>query len=185
MASRARKCLIAMLFLAAGACASVPPDQVTTVGQQKERVASNVNENVDLFHDAVVHDTEFAADRTAVWNALLNAHEALGIPLTRADAKAGSLIYTGANLIQTIAGKRASRYIDCGNGAAGQPRAESYRLNIVIGDQIDSIGVKQTRLRTMVQATARSSATTGDPVHCNTTGELEKLIAAMTSGRLN
>lgn len=185
MASRARKCLIATVFLVAGACASAPPDQVTSVGQQKERVATDVNETVDLFHDAVVHDTEFAAERTAVWNAVLNAHEQLGIPLTRADATSGTLVYTSANLVQTIAGKRASHYVDCGNGAAGQPRAESYRLNVVIGEKIDSVGVKQTQLRTMVQATARSSATSGDAIHCNTTGELEKLIAAMTSTRLN
>lgn len=172
----------ALVALVISACASAPAPG-PAVGTSSDRVTVGVNQTTEITHDLTYHEVRFTAPRTEVWKALLEAHAALGIPLVAADSVGGQLQYRTADARGRIGQRSASHYLDCGNGPAGA-RADTYQLRIEILQFLDTPQAGATRLRTQLLGSARSRDTSGDPIHCTTTNELEKEIAGMVSARL-
>src|SRR5688500_343694 len=114
-----------VLLLAA--CAASAPEKGTQTATVRSTVAPN--QAVDITREVSVKASQFEASREAVWSALHAAHDALGIPFSGGDLASGRATFELTNQIRTVAGKPASRYIDCGIGSAGA-RADSYRLTV-------------------------------------------------------
>jgi hypothetical protein len=171
------------LLLVAGACSASTPDANVPVTTATTRATVAPQTTVDLTRQDEVNTIEVGATRTAVWNALLETHEALAIPLSAMDEPAGALTFTLRDKTRTIAGKNASAYVDCGNGPAG-PRADSYRLTIKVNHNVVSTADNQTQVHTLIEAWARHPGQSGDAIQCNSRGTLEKHIAGIVRTRL-
>ena len=164
-------------------CASAGTEPAGESARRTEKVRVDEIASIDLSHEVDVASATFAAARPAVWNAALESLKALSFPLTEADEKAGRLTHWNTDFKRTISGKRASFYFDCGTGPAGA-RADTYRLSVKVIQVFEPVAAGGTNMRTQVQTVARNSGLSGDPLHCNSTGELEKLITLMITTRV-
>jgi hypothetical protein len=171
---------LALASLLAACSASGPP-----AGPMQTTTRSTVapKETMDITRETPVRTWQFAAPRTQVWNALLASHDALGIPFKSGTAEAGQATFELSNRIRTVAGKPASRYIDCGMGSAGA-RADSYRLIIRLHHVLQNTSDGGTALSTSMEAWARNPAISSDPVPCLSLGLLEAELGGMVAARL-
>jgi hypothetical protein len=170
-----------LLVLAVTACGRAIPQAPAERVTARSTVAPR--ETVDLTRDTDVIETRVPAPPERVWQTLHEVHETLGIPFTSGRAEDGAAVFQLQNQIRTVAGKSASKYLDCGMGPAG-PRADSYRLLIKVLHRFDSPAPGTTALRTLLEASARNPAISGDPVPCSSTGLLEREIGGMVALRL-
>lgn len=172
---------ICLLLLVSACAGSAPPQEpATTV---TVRSAMTPKEAVDVTRDTEIRQTDLAASREQVWNALHETHKALGIPFAEGDLASGTATFRLDNQIRTVAGKAASRYLDCGLGPAG-PRADSYRLSIRLQHTLENRTSGTTTLSTALQAHARNPGISSDPVPCNSKGVLEREIGGMVATRV-
>src|SRR5207248_5011961 len=72
---------------------------------------------------------------------------------------------------------RMSQLISCGNDITGEEKANIYEVTLDVGTAIAPAGDGKTHVLTMVTANARPMSTSGDPLRCVTTGQLERRIA--------
>ncbi|HEX6559718.1 MAG TPA: hypothetical protein VF021_09660 [Longimicrobiales bacterium] len=182
--NRVRKYLWVVVAVTTLDCASGSSTKSSMPARERERVATGVNTSIELTHDAVINEAMFDASPSDVWNALMATHDQLGLPVQRAEAAEGAIIYFAPSLSRTFMGKPLSAYFDCGNGPGGQSRADTYRLSLKVIEVVDGVGAGRTRLRTEAQANARSQGVSSDALHCNSKLQLEKLIAVMVAARL-
>jgi hypothetical protein len=140
-------------------------------------------QTMDLTRDVVVRQTSIEAPRAKVWEALHAVHDALGIGFTNGDLASGTATFEVANRMRTVAGKPASRYIDCGMGPAGA-RADSYRLVVRLNHSMESPTPTSTVLTSTLQAWARNPGMSSDAIPCTSLGLLEREIGAAVATRL-
>jgi hypothetical protein len=169
------------VILALAACSANTLEEKSTA-TTTVRSAVAPRQAVDITRETDVTTTNFEASRERVWNALLAAHEAIGIPFSSGDAVSGQAVFELANQIRMVAGKPASRYLDCGMGSAGA-RADSYRLTVRVTHSLQTT-TAGTALGTSMQAWARNPALSSDPVPCSSRGVLETEISGMVATRL-
>ena len=174
-----RSILVLVLGLAACATAGPPEDPGST-----ERIKATIGprQTIDLTQQQSVKETVFTKPRPDVWAALLEANAALGFALESSDPASGRATFAARDRNRIIARRPASTLIDCGQGSAGA-RTESYRLTIVISHLLVDVPAG-TSLRSVVEASARNPALSGDPVVCSSTGRLEAEIASNMAVRL-
>lgn len=172
---------VLLLLCVAGCSSSLPPNDSSHTTSTKGTLAPR--QTIDLTRETVVRQSDFAASRGRVWQALLASHEALGIPFANGDIKQGVAVFQVTNQLRTVAGKRADLYIDCGYGSAG-PRVDSYRLTIKLTHSLENRTADATKVHTGLQAWARNPGFSSDPVPCNSRGTLENEISGMVTLRL-
>jgi hypothetical protein len=173
----------ALLFLLVFPACATSPEPGTPV--QTATVSSTVapQQTMDLTRDVVIRQISIDAPRARVWQALHEVHEAMGIGFTNGDLGSGNATFEVANRIRTVAGKPASRYIDCGVGPAGA-RADSYRLLVRINHVLQSPTPASTVVTSTLQAWARNPGTSSDAIPCASLGLLEREIGAAVAMRL-
>ena len=170
---------LVIVFLAGCASASTS-DDTTYKSNMKGTLAPG--ETLDLTRENLVKHVQFNAPRDRVWMELLAAHHALGVPLTSSDARAGVAVFELTNRLRSVAGKPASKYIDCGSGTTG-PRTDTYRLTIKLTHKLHTV-LETTTLTTTLLAWARNPGVSGDPLPCTSLGRLETEIAGVIAARL-
>lgn len=173
---------LAPLLLIVVACGS--PRQ-TGEPVQTATVKSTISpsETVDLTRDVLIKQARFDAPRPRVWRVLLEVHEQLGIPLTNGDEASGAATFEVTSRAGTIAGKRASRYVECGMGPAGA-RADSYRVVIRLTHVFENPAPATTIVTSRMQAWARNPGISSDAIPCNSLGVLETEIGGIVTTRL-
>jgi hypothetical protein len=149
------------LVVAATGCAAPPGEGVVHTATVQSTVAPK--QTMDLTRDVVVRQVTIEAPRARVWEELHAVHRALGLDFVNGDVASGSATFEAANRIRTVAGKPASRYIDCGQGPAG---------------------ARATILTSTMQAWARNPGVSSDPIPCASYGLLEREIGGMVMTRL-
>jgi hypothetical protein len=164
------------------ACASATSEGPAITTRTATTIAPQ--ERIDLTHENVISAVEFTATKEQVWNALLEAHEALGSRMIASDAKALAAKFQLESKTGSLLGKPTANFIDCGIGSAG-PRVNTYRVTVKITQAVESESVDRTRLLTVVEATARSPGMNVDPVQCTSLGSLEKRIIGLAVAQLN
>ncbi len=104
------------------------------------------------------------------------AYKALKIPTNFADSSAGQFGNSGFIQNGSLAGRRMSSWIRCGEGITG-PNADSWRVSIAILSGVERVAKDTTRIRTLVVASARNMAGgSSAPILCSTSGQLEEAI---------
>jgi hypothetical protein len=169
------------LVVAATGCAAPPGEGVVHTATVQSTVAPK--QTMDLTRDVVVRQVTIEAPRARVWEELHAVHRALGLDFVNGDVASGSATFEAANRIRTVAGKPASRYIDCGQGPAGA-RADSYRLTVRLQHKLENPTAGSTILTSTMQAWARNPGVSSDPIPCASYGLLEREIGGMVMTRL-
>ena len=104
------------------------------------------------------------------------AYKAMKIPTNLVDSLAGQFGNSGFTQTGSLAGRRMSSWIRCGEGITG-PNADSWRVSIAILSAVERVTKDTTRLRTLVVASARNMAGgSSAPMLCTTSGQLEEAI---------
>jgi hypothetical protein len=75
-----------------------------------------------------------------------------------------------------IAGARLSTFLDCGSGAVTRPYADQYQVTMFLMTRVQDGGDGASRVRTELDAYARSRSVSGNQIHCTTRGILERKI---------
>jgi len=112
----------------------------------------------------------------AVYQKAQEVYGALKIKVTLLDSLAGQVGNTGFNQSGSLAGRRMSSWLRCGEGITG-PNADSWRVTLAVLSSVERVTKDTTRLRSIVVATARNLAQgSATPMMCATTGQLEEHI---------
>src|SRR3982750_286694 len=98
--------IFAIAVVLAG-CASTSANSASTSAPREESVTGDLG-NVRLHHDDTGITTEYDSPRAKVWQALLDVHRDLELPLVGADPATGVLAFFLQSYNHRIADKRAS-----------------------------------------------------------------------------
>jgi hypothetical protein len=179
---------VALLPLAlVAACASTGPRSGAST-RPGETTVTTLQTGAGEYHvnrvtEHVVDEFVAPASLDRVWPALSTAYAKLGI--SGAGAVTGQEHAFGVAEWRTngrLLGAPASKYLDCGQLAMGEPAADASALRIRVITTLQAQGEGSTRVITTVEG--KASARTGNvDLGCISTGELEKAIehALMTS----
>lgn len=167
-------------LLALAACATQPGAAPST-RSSPAGPASVVQAGTDIIINV---STERPASRhlvpappERVWSLLPGVYEQLGIPVLTVDPPGLTLGNTRFTFVRRLGDQPGSTFLSCGHTSTGREIADSYRVQLSVRTTL-APAEGGTEARTMVEATARSTqGTSGDPVPCATTGQLETRIA--------
>jgi len=112
----------------------------------------------------------------AAYHAIMEGYGVLGVEILTNDARTHVVGNRGIIATQML-GQPMSKFVDCGrDGATGQPRADSYRVTLGIISSFVAVDSARTSVTTMVTAEAIDRGTSATPVHCSSTGILERAL---------
>lgn len=118
----------------------------------------------------------FEAPIDSVWNAVLAAYSELEMEANTVD-KTGRTI--GRNRLVTrrsFNGSRLSTFFNCGDDIVSGPNANNGEITANVVSHLEASG-SFTSVATMVTANIRLySGTSGGPIRCGSTGELEERL---------
>lgn len=175
--------LLALLGCASGggtgspAVTNAAPDRVLMV-DERGRVLRTTNQTASAAEQEVPATTQQALQ------ALVGAYESMGVTVNQIDWNTGLMGARNFSAPRRIAGKQLATYIDCGTTSVGQPRANSYAVMLTVESVVRPGSTGSVMLTTLATGTARQQGVSGDPVHCVTTGALEKRINLLATERL-
>lgn len=113
---------------------------------------------------------EASVDR--IWKALPAIYDSLAIPLTVHDPR-NRVIGNEGMVIRRRLGKVAlSKYLECGRSQMDQ-NADTYEITLSVVTRLNVIDSAQTKVTTLVEASARGLQFAGQASACTTTGTLE------------
>jgi len=175
--------LIALSLLTAAllaACASSngpPPDQVaitpntvrveTPTGSMEARTVAE-----DRAETRVIQVPPDAA-----WRSIAAVYGELELPVNGFVDQTHQISAKNTRVRGRLGKMRASQIVTCGADVTGDDKANSYELLLDVASAVGTAPNNQTTIVTMVTGNARPMSTSGDPVRCVTTGQLERRIA--------
>ncbi len=176
-------------LLLAGACASAATSGSTPasgVTYTTTRIETPMGGSYEVRTTADNRSTDaiYLASADAVWRVLPLVYDSLGIKLTAMDAAGRSLGTQNARTRRRLGGDAMSRSLSCGVGVTGEDNANSYDVYLTVMSAVEPQGTDHAVMHTWVQASARPTATSGDPVRCGSTGWLERRIADLVAKKL-
>jgi hypothetical protein len=115
-----------------------------------------------------------------VWSKLVAAYDEIGIPVNISNPPQGVLGNDGFKLRRRLKDVPLTRYLDCGNTQGG-PSAETYEILLAIRTQLIPADGAITAT-TMVDASGRPVAISGNYVKCGSNGKLEARIGELLGG---
>ncbi|HEX6747401.1 MAG TPA: hypothetical protein VF092_08960 [Longimicrobium sp.] len=166
----------------ASAGAGTPPQRTTGVVEVAAagRQASRQTLEMNTYTTTVAAARTLAAAPEAVWAALDSVYASVGIPVVMRDPRNWTLGNRNFEISRRLGGAQLSRYFTCGSTAMGTEAADSYRMQLAVWSTVRQEG-SGSRLETTATAMARQQGTSGAPLNCASTGELEKAIANRVS----
>ena len=172
--------ILLLTVVLTGACASSgATPEATALPQRTQSVAG-------LRIRGSTSAKEYAVTGTVdqVWRALPAVYDSLGIQLSDVDATQHVLGNSGMKAYKKLANVSLSKYIDCGR-AQGFPSADTYQLTMAVRTQayVNEQGIAS--VSTLVEASGRPMAFSGEIVTCSSTGNIEKEIADRTTKMLS
>lgn len=130
---------------------------------------------VEIYNEAGVGVRTLEMAAATVWGVVGGVYAQMEIPVEQADPRAMQLGTPGYSA-RRIERDRMNAFIDCGSDLAG-PLANQYDITLAVMTRLTAKGPESTEILTMVDAYGRPRAVSGNPIHCQSRGELEKRIA--------
>jgi hypothetical protein len=174
-----------LLLLGVPACAS-SPSLTNGVATQTSQVTTAAGTIAKLSVIAEVEPvvTPLAASPVGAFAQVPAAYADLGIPLTFSQAENMMAGNQGLNVRRQIGGVGMRNYLLCGDNGSG-PNADTYLISMNIATQVQKVDDGTSKVATVVDATATSMTTGTNPIHCSSTGELEKRVNELVARHLN
>jgi len=188
-----RRVLLVACVVGVSACASSPSTPSTEGGLRPGTRVTTQTINTGAGGGTMMMNTVNDANAVgsvvngtvdATWSALQSAYASLEIPLTFRDEGKKSLGNTAFRTRRRVGSVPMIRALNCG-GDSGMPNAETYDVTLEISSLVLPEGEGKSKLETLVQASARPSASGGtNEVRCNSMGGLERKVSEMVSAIL-
>jgi len=167
----------------AAACASSPSQEgVPRAAPVRSVMRVAGTDPVEVHTEASVTQRTFQVPPEQVWAVVPGVYERLEIPITTADPAAREIGNTGY-LARRVEGKRMNSYLDCGTQLGGAV-ANSHDVTLSVVTKVIAQEGGATGVRTVLDASARARATSGNPVHCQSRGVLEERIGRLIAEAL-
>jgi hypothetical protein len=173
---------IGALCMLAAACATKPTPRATPDIRTVVMDGTMTRREISLRQEASVGQVNLPQSPAQVWAALPGVFATLGIDVTTHDVSAGTMGNT-AYSARRIEGRRMSHYLDCGIGAT-VPIADEYEVTLGVLVRLNKGEDGQTVLTTSLDAFAKNRAVSGNAVHCQSYGTLERRIASLVSEKI-
>lgn len=140
-------------------------------------LAMGIAEGAKVAGTAFSSADSVSAEIGAVWQSLAVAYERQGV--RGAPIGEGLRVFgtRGLRLARSIDGKPISRYLDCGIGTGGVPRADTHTVTLEATTELVAIDATHTLLRSRVTGSAQQPGGLNS-VRCGTTGVFEEELAA-------
>ena len=123
---------------------------------------------------AVAQDTVYQSPPLIVLPVLRSVYDDLGIEVKLYDPNTGEVGNRSFSKMYRLAGQPISKYVGCGNSAAGSA-ADNYRITMSIVSHVIPVG-GGSRIETALTATADDVASSKGHLACETLGQLETRI---------
>ena len=111
-----------------------------------------------------------AADR--IWKLLPAIYDSLAIPLTVHDVRTRTIGNEGMVIRRRLGKVALSKYLECGRSQMDQ-NADTYEVTLSVVTRLQAIDSVQTKVTTLVEASAKGLQFAGQQAACTTTGTLE------------
>ncbi len=145
------------------------PEQTRTV----VRVAGY--QPVEIFNEAGLGVRTLEMPAETVWGVVGGVYAQMEIPVEQADPRAMQIGTQGYSA-RRIERDRMNTFVDCGADLAG-PLANQYEITLAVVTRLTAKDPENTEIVTMVDGYGRPRAVSGNVIHCQSRGELEKRIA--------
>lgn len=185
-----RTLLLIGCVVGVSACASAPsPGSGLSPGSRVTTQTINTGAGggtlgMTTVNDANASSTVVNGSVDATWSALQSVYASLEIPLTFREEAKKTLGNSSFRTRRRVGSVPMIRVVDCG-GESGMPNAETYDVTLDISSLVQAEGTDKAKLQTLVQGSARRSASGGtNDVRCTSIGGLEKKISDMVSAIL-
>jgi hypothetical protein len=110
------------------------------------------------------------------YHAIMEGYGVIGVDILTNDSRA-HVVGNKSVIATQLLGQPLSKFLDCGrDGATGQARADSYRVIFSIISSFAAVDSATTRVTTLVTAEAQDRGTSASPIHCSSTGILERAL---------
>lgn len=174
-----RQALPLMLALALGACASSGSTTGDRTVEGRTTVGGAGFGSVQLYTEPGTGERNIRANVADVWAVLPGAYEQLGIPVGYTEEGRKELGNRGYRA-RRIDGARMSKYFRCGTSMTGA-LADEYNLTVTVRTRVTANADGGATILTTADAIGRPRATSGDPVRCESAGQLELRIAQVVA----
>lgn len=175
MTARPVRLLSLVAAVACGASGAPPAETVTPVNISGP--LGDIGE-VEIYNAPGVGAHAVPLGAEDVWRVLPRVYAILGIPRPGGDAERRLFGAQGFE-VKRIEGKRLSEYIDCGMGPTAVPKADDYEITMSVVTQLSDGENGATMVETVVQATGKPRAVSGNAVYCQSNGTLEARVTEL------
>ena len=169
---------VAVLFLSA--CAPPRPEE-REIGIRLRDYSGMVETQLRVESSMLTHQVDAPVEE--VWAVLPSVYGELEISIGAFEPETRT-VGNRAFRPKRIGGALMSRYVDCGSGVTGRPKADEYQVNMFLLTKVDPLHPDTTRVQTEMFATAKSREIAGNRVQCRTKGTLERRISEMISEKV-
>ncbi|HEV2642891.1 MAG TPA: hypothetical protein VGT98_09300 [Candidatus Elarobacter sp.] len=130
---------------------------------------------------AVSRDRDIPATVQQAWAALPAVYEKLGLSVTAYDSASHTIVGERLRTRRDFGSRQLRSVVDCGD-IAGVPAVDRYEINLKVRTVIERAG-QASAIRSMVDATAKPSAVSGELMRCTVkegvADEVASTLAAM------
>lgn len=172
-----------MVALSMCACANNSIGGVSTSTVRMSGVGGTVA-TLSMIAEADPTTTALMTTPDKAWLQVAGAYEDVGIPLTFSAPEALIAGNQGTALYRQLTGVALRHYFLCGD-VSGGPSADVYTIVLHIATQIQAGDGGTAKAATVLDATGIPMSSGSNPVHCGTTGELERRINEAIAKRAN
>jgi len=177
-----RTSILGLILVCGCASASRPASETPS----SDRILGVNNQTGEVLHtQASVGPvtTSIHAPLRAVWAALPEVYNSMGIQLTVIDQPSGTVGNRSFVRTRTLDGKRMSAYFDCGSSMTGM-RADEGRMTITAVSRATDVANGETSLATTVSGTVQTNeGASAQNIPCASTGVLEESIRSAVARR--
>jgi hypothetical protein len=179
---RCTSSLASVTALLAAGCASTAaaPQETVSVTPNNVRIETPTGdvEAHTVAEDRSVTQT-IKANPDVAWSKLPAVFTELQLPVSGYLGQSRQITAKGVRVRGHLGKLRMSQIVTCGSDITGDDKANTYEVTLDVAAAISPADGGQTNVNSMVTASARPMAVSGDAVRCVTTGSLERRIATM------
>lgn len=136
-----------------------------------------VNADIRMTRDEYLARDALLAPRDAVWAAVADAFEEVGLPAPQLDETRWTASVENHVVRRRLGDQRLSRYLECGSGMTGA-YADERRIYMTVTMQLqEGETAEETTIMTRVTAVAEQPSGVSGTMSCSSRGSLEQTLA--------
>ena len=127
--------------------------------------------------------TTMRATMDELWRGLPKVYDSLSIPLTVIDERTRVIGNEGFKIRRRLGKTPLSRYLECGQSQMA-PNADEYEITLSVTTRLAAVDSQETKVTTMVEASAKGLQFAGQAARCTSRGALEARLRELLMNTL-